>query len=123
MKVRFRLFGVLVAITPLLISCDDDGPVDGDRTAPTVTATTPNAGATGVARNTTVTATFSEALASSSVTTTTFTVTPAGGAAAAGTVTPSGTPAPFPPAAPLAFGTTYTARLTNGITDLGGNAL
>jgi hypothetical protein len=123
MKARTRLLGVLVAITPLLVSCNGDGGVDFDRTPPTLTTTTPTAGATGVARNTTVTATFSEALASSSVTTTTFTVTPAGGAAVAGTVTTSGTTATFTPAAPLAYGTTYTARLTNGVTDLGGNAL
>ncbi len=123
MKVGYRLLGVLLAITPLLMSCDDDGPVDGDRTAPTVTATTPAAGATGVARNTTVTATFSEAIAASSVTTTTFTLTPAGGTAVAGTVTTSGTTATFTPSADLAFGTTYTARLTTGVTDLAGNGL
>lgn len=123
MKARTRFFGVLVAITPLLVSCDGDGGVDIDRSRPSVTATTPTPGATGVARNTAVTATFSEAIASSSVTTTTFTVTPAGGAAVAGTVTTSGTTATFTPAAELAFGTTYTARLTTGITDIAGNAL
>ncbi|HJR67302.1 MAG TPA: Ig-like domain-containing protein [Gemmatimonadaceae bacterium] len=123
MKVGYRLLGVLLLITPLVISCDDDGPVDGDRTAPTVTATTPEAGATGVARNTTVTATFSEPIAANSVSTTTFTLTPAGGTAVAGTVTTSGTTATFTPSAALAFGTTYTARLTTGVTDLGGNGL
>jgi hypothetical protein len=123
MKVAYRLLGVLLAIAPQLVSCNDDGIIDGDRTAPTVTATTPGAGATRVARNTTVTATFSEAVAANSLTTATFTLTPAGGAAVAGSVTTSGTTATFTPSAALAFGTTYTARLTTGVTDLGGNGL
>ena len=123
MNFQARLIGVVVAITPLLASCNGDGGVDFDRTAPTVTMVTPTPGAAGVARNTTVTATFSEAVTPTSVTTTTFTLTPAGGAAVAGTVTASGTTATFTPAAALAFGTTYTARVTSGVTDLGGNAL
>src|SRR5688500_1472416 len=123
MKVGSRLFGVLMTITPLIISCDEDGIIDGDRTPPTVTATTPAAGASGIARNTTVTATFSESISASSVTTTTFTLTPAGGAAVAGTVSASGMTATFTPSAALAFGTTYTARLTTGVTDDDGNAL
>ena len=89
---------------------------------PTVTATTPAAGATNVARTTTVSATFSEAVTPASVTTTSFTVTPAGGAAIAGTVAVNGAVVTFTPSAPLLLGTTYTARLA-GITDLDGAAL
>ena len=110
-------------LAPFIASCGDDGGVDFDRTAPTVMATTPTAGATGVDRSTTVSATFSEAMLGSSITTTTFTLTPAGGAAVAGTVASSGTTATLTPAAPLAFGTTYTARLTTGVTDVAGNGL
>jgi hypothetical protein len=123
MNSRAALLGVLVSLTPVLISCDGDGGVDFDRNRPTVTATTPAPGATGVARNAIVSATLSEAVASSSVTTTTFTVTPTGGAAIAGTVSTLGATATFTPTAPLAFGTTYTARLTTGVTDLAGNGL
>jgi hypothetical protein len=90
---------------------------------PTVTATTPAAGATNVARNTTVTATFSEAVTPASVTAATFTVTPTGGAAIAGTIAVNGATVTFTPSAQLALGTTYTARLTTGITDLDGGAL
>jgi uncharacterized membrane protein YgcG len=90
---------------------------------PTVTATTPAAGATNVARTTTVTATFSEAVTPASVTTTTFTVTPTGGTAVAGTVAVNGATVTFTPAAQLLLGTTYTARLTTGITDLDGAPL
>lgn len=123
MKSRITVLGALLSAAPFLISCDGDGGVDVDRNAPAVTATTPAAGATDVARATTVTATFSEAMAGSSITTATFTVTPAGGAAIAGNVTASATSATFTPAGPLAFGTTYTARLSTGVTDLAGNGL
>ena len=123
MKVRLRPISALVALVPLLLSCDDDGIIDGDRTAPTVLETTPEPAETHVARNTTVTAIFSEPINASSVTATTFTVTPAGGAAVPGTVATSGTTATFTPTSPLAYGTTYTARLTTGVMDLGGNAL
>lgn len=123
MKARTRLLGVVVAIAPLLVSCDGDGGVDFDRTAPTVLATAPANGETRVTRNTEISATFSEAIATSSVTTTTFTVTPSGGSAIAGTVEVDGSTATFTPSSPLAFGTTFTARVTSGVTDLGGNAL
>lgn len=123
MNHRAGLLGVLVSLTPLLASCDGEGGVDFDRTAPHVTATTPSAGASGVARSTTVTATLSEPVASSSATTTTFTVSSAGGPAIAGTVSASDATVTFTPAEPLAFGTTYTARLTTGVTDAAGNKL
>jgi hypothetical protein len=123
MNSRIRFLGALLLATPFLVSCDGDGGVDLDRNAPSVTATTPTAGATDVDRNTTITATFSEAIAGASVTTATFTVTPAGGAAIAGAVSTGASTATFTPASPLAFGTTYTARLTTGVTDLAGNGL
>jgi hypothetical protein len=92
-----------------------------DLTPPTVTAVTPLAGTTGVAIATTVTATFSEAVAPASVSTTTFLLT--GGGAVAGTVTLNGTTATFTPSAPLAYSTTYTARVTTGVEDVAGNNL
>ena len=123
MTYHARLLGAVALLAPFLASCGDDGGVDFDRTSPTVTATTPTPGAIGVVRNTTVSATFSEAILASSTTTTTFTLTPAGGAAVAGTVASSGATATLTPAAPLAFGTTYTARLTTSVTDVAGNRL
>ena len=47
----------------------------GDTTAPTVTATSPAAGATGVAATANVTGTFSEAMNPSTITSTTFKLT------------------------------------------------
>ncbi|HEX5031434.1 MAG TPA: Ig-like domain-containing protein [Candidatus Eisenbacteria bacterium] len=96
-------------------------PPPPDVTPPTVTAVTPLAGATGVAVATTVTATFSEALASASVSPTTFLVTGVG--PVGGTVALNGTTATFTPSSPLAYSTTYTARITTGVEDLGGNNL
>ncbi|HEU5183018.1 MAG TPA: Ig-like domain-containing protein [Gemmatimonadaceae bacterium] len=120
---RAHLGRVLLLLAPALTFCDGDG-AEGDRTPPTVISTTPTTGATGVERNTTVTANFSEAVRSASISTTTFTLTPAGGAPVAATVNASSaTSATLTPSAPLAFGTTYTARLTTGISDLAGNAL
>ena len=118
-----RLAGALaLALAPLIVSCDGDG-VDFDRTPPTVTSTTPAAGATEVDLDVDITATFSEPIASASVSTTTFTLTPAGGTAVAAAVSASGSTATLSPSAPLEYETTYTARLTTGVTDANGNTL
>lgn len=96
-----------------------------DTTAPTVTLTNPISGATAVPLNGTVSATFSEAMDPLTITTATFTVMPSGGTALAGTVTYNAVNfiATFTPSAPLVAGTTYVANVTNGATDLAGNAL
>src|SRR5262249_33438836 len=64
-----------------------------DTTPPTVTSTTPAAGATAVATATTVTATFSEALTASTVTSSTFVLKDASAVTVPATVTYSGTTA------------------------------
>lgn len=123
MSFSLRTFGALsLAVLPALAACDGDGPT-GDRTAPIVASTLPMTGTQAVSRSTVVTATFSEAIDPSTATASTFTLTPAGGSAIAGTVAASGPTLSFTPDAPLAFGTTYTARLTTGIEDLAGNSL
>lgn len=123
MPLRARLPGALaLAIVCALSSCGGD-PTNVDNTPPTVTETTPANGETHVPRNAVVAAAFSEEIAPSSVTTATFTVTPTGGTAIAGTVAVSDSAAAFIPSSPLAYGTTYIARVTNGVTDLSGNAL
>ena len=97
-----------------------DFPAPSDTTRPTVSATNPASGQTGVAVNAAVTATFSEAV--KNVSTATFQLK-AGASSVTGTVTLSGTTATFTPSAPLAYGTTYTATITTGVTDLANNAL
>jgi methionine-rich copper-binding protein CopC len=99
-----------------------------DTTAPTVTAQSPAANATGVAVGSSVTATFSEPV--QGVTTTTFTLRPTTGATAnvAATVSyDAGTRvATLKPSAALAANTQYTATLTGGasaIRDAGGTPL
>jgi hypothetical protein len=91
--------------------------------APTVTARTPAAGATGVARNTTVTATFSEVV--TGVSGTSFTVRNPAGTVAAGTVTFNATTrvATFTPSSLRNANTVYTVTLTSAITDTAGNPL
>ncbi|MFF7457470.1 Ig-like domain-containing protein [Kitasatospora sp. NPDC008115] len=95
-----------------------------DSTAPTVTGTTPAAGASGVAPGTAVRFSFGEPLDPASVTGGSVTLRPtAGGAAVAGTVglDPAANGVVFTPAAPLALTTGYTASV-QGVRDLSGNA-
>ncbi|MEJ7759788.1 MAG: Ig-like domain-containing protein [Gemmatimonadaceae bacterium] len=97
-----------------------------DVTRPTVVATTPPNGATGVARNTVVTATFSEPIDPTSINSSTVFLTPQGGGApVAGTVSyNAGTnTATFTPSSPLANFTTYTLTVTTGVKDVAGNTL
>ena len=96
-----------------------------DITPPTVTATSPTNGATGVSRSTPVSATFSEDMGEASLTTASVTLAPtAGGAAIAGTVAVTGTTvATFTPSAILAGSTQFTATITTAATDAAGNAL
>ncbi|MGN7201693.1 CBM96 family carbohydrate-binding protein, partial [Arthrobacter sp. SAFR-044] len=103
------------------------GSGSGDTTAPTVAATSPTAGATGVAVTANVTGTFSEAMTASTVTSTTFTLA-AGATAVPATVTYDSTNkvATLNPNADLAAGTTYTATIkggTSGVKDTAGNPL
>jgi hypothetical protein len=90
---------------------------------PTVLATVPGNGATGVLTSQVLSATFSEAMSPASINGATFIVTAPGGVAVAGTVTYSGTVAMFAPAAKLAFSTLYTATLTSGATSVAGTPL
>jgi ketosteroid isomerase-like protein len=91
--------------------------------SPTVIATSPVNGATLVLLNTTVTATFSSVMAPATINTTTFTLTGPGGTAVAGAVTYSGSTATFTPTVSLTALSLYTATITTGATDPGGNAL
>jgi hypothetical protein len=93
-------------------------------TTPTVIATTPSNGATAVPVNQAVTATFNGAMNATTITGTTFTLK-AGGVSVTGVVTyvAGGSVATFTPAASLTASTVYTATITTGAQDLGGNAL
>jgi hypothetical protein len=117
---RLLALGCLFAFASSSCTCNGGG----DTTPPTVTATTPAAGATGVPGNTTVTATFSEAMDPATLTTTTFRLRN-GATDVAGTVAldaPSNT-ARFTPGALLDAGITYTATVTIGTADTAGNHL
>lgn len=101
-----------------------------DATRPSVILTQPvttvPGPTTGVATNAAISAVFSEDMAPASISATSFTLTcPPPCVAPVGTVsyaTGSRT-AVFATSAPLAAGTTYTATVTIGATDLAGNAL
>lgn len=92
----------------------------------TVPATTSPGPTTGAPTNTAITAVFSKDMAPGSITAATFTLT-----CALPCVSPAGNvnysvgsrTASFTPATVLAAGTTYTATVTSGATDLAGNAL
>ncbi|WP_115788316.1 DUF7594 domain-containing protein [Arthrobacter silvisoli] len=97
----------------------------GDTTAPTVTGSSPAAGATDVAVTANVTGSFSEEMDPSTVTTNTFTLT-AGTTTVPAAVTYNSTVATLVPSADLAAGTSYTATIrggSGGVKDVAGNAL
>ncbi len=94
-----------------------------DATPPTVSATNPSDGRTGVPVNTVVSATFSETIDAGSVNATTFTLRNGAGASVAGVVAASGNTATFTPSAPLGNMVVYTATLSTNVKDAAGNAL
>jgi Ice-binding-like/Bacterial Ig-like domain len=93
--------------------------------APTVISVAPPDGANGICPNSVVVATFSEAMNPATINTTTFTLTGPGTTPVAGTVTyvVSSYVATFTPTSPLELGTLYTATITTGAQDLGGDPL
>jgi hypothetical protein len=93
-------------------------------TQPTVIATVPGNGATGVAVNQVLSATFSKAMNCATLASpaTNFRVT-AAGIAIAGTVACNGTVATFTPTGLLVINTVYTATITTGATDTTGDPL
>ena len=96
-----------------------DGP---DTVLPTVSFTNPADAASAVAINTHVSAAFSEAMNPATLNASTFTLTQ-GGTPVPGAVTYSGVTATFAPTSALAPKGTFTATITTGARDLGGNAL
>ena len=99
-----------------------------DTTPPTVTSTSPAAGAVGAAATANATATFSEAMDPASITGATFTLKDAAGAAVAATVAYDATAkvATLDPTPSLVAGATYTATVNGGASgakDLAGNPL
>jgi hypothetical protein len=92
---------------------------------PSVIATVPTNGATGVPLNQALTATFSEAVNCATLVSpaTSFVLTGPGTIVVPGNVNCTGSIATFTPAAQLATNTLYTATITTAVTDSAGNAL
>ena len=125
MNLRNSIFAALPLAALLAVSAgcskEPTGPIV-DAVAPTVSATNPIDGATGVA---VITASFSEPMLASTITTTTFTVSGPGAVPVAGTVAynTSTNIATFTPTSALTLGAAYTALITTGVKDLAGNPL
>ncbi|SNT38952.1 Ig-like domain-containing protein, partial [Granulicella rosea] len=96
-----------------------------DTTRPTVIATNPINGATGVPFNQAIGAIFSKAMNPVTITTTSFTLTTPGGAVVNGLVSYAAisNTATFTPMTNLAPSTLYTATITTVAADLAGNTL
>jgi hypothetical protein len=96
-----------------------------DVTPPTVTATSPAAGVTGVTPTSAITATFSEPIDATTVSSATLIVTTSAGAVIPGTLTyiAASTTAQFTPADGYPSGGTVNVTLTTGIKDVAGNRL
>lgn len=89
-----------------------------DTQPPTVTSSTPSAGATGASTNSPIVVGFSEAMDCASINTSTVTVSES-----AGTVSCSGTGLAYTPAAALSYSKTYTVTLAASLRDVAGNFL
>jgi fibronectin type 3 domain-containing protein len=98
---------------------------EGDPAPPSVISTAPASGATGVDRDAIVTATFSRPMAPATVTASSFTLRDgSGNAVPAGVSYDDATNrATLTPSAPLAYSTSYTARLSTGVRAQDGMAL
>jgi hypothetical protein len=95
-----------------------------DTTPPTVIATSPTNGATGVSVATSVTASFSEALNAGTISGATFQLLgPGGPIAATVSYDAAGKIATLTPSTSLSAGSSYTASLKGTITDLAGNPM
>lgn len=106
---------------PVIAGCA--APTGSDSTAPTVVGTVPIQGTSTAGIATNVKATFSEEMKPATIVAANFNL--ADGGSVAGTVTYdlANKTAIFAPTVPLAVGTLYTATVTTGAKDLGGNAL
>ncbi|MGZ8544815.1 MAG: Ig-like domain-containing protein [Flavisolibacter sp.] len=89
---------------------------------PSVVSTDPANTATGVALNKRITASFSEAMNAATINTTTFLLNQ-GNTPITGTVSYLGTTATFTPSANLEAGKIYTATITTGAKNPGGNSI
>ena len=95
--------------------------ISGDITPPTVTATVPTNGATGVLVTDPITATFSEAMKTTTINSTNFYLDK--GATGPVSYVSATKTAILTPSASLATNTLYTARVTINVTDEAGNPL
>ena len=96
-----------------------------DVTPPVIVALQPGNGATAVAATATVRATFNEAMNAATITSATFELHDGGNALVPANVTynSASQTATLAPSSPLAYTTTYTARVTTGAQDAAGNGL
>lgn len=116
-----------ILMTALVAGCGggDDTPAATvtDTTPPTVLSTVVANGATGVDATAPLSALFSEAMNPATLTKATFTLTGPTTTPVSGVVAYSGLMASFTPDSALLSGTTYTATITSGATDVAGNKL
>jgi len=103
-------------------SNNDSAGSAADGTLPSVSATNPDDGATGVAINRKIRATFTKAMDGGTINSATFTLVQ-GATPVSGTVSYEGTTAVFSPASPLASNAAFTATLSTGIKDPSGNTM
>jgi Ice-binding-like/Bacterial Ig-like domain len=121
MKTKTLVSALAIVGAVLLTGCKSQSS-DPLPNAPGVSTTSPANNATGIARNNQVTASFSTAMNPATVNTSTFLVSQ-GTTPVAGAVTYSGTTATFTPTDIFSPGLVYTATITTGVKDMGGNGL
>ncbi len=97
--------------------------LSGNAAGPKVLFTNPVNGVTGLAANAALTTIFSEHMDIATVTSATFLLKDGSNNPVHGTVTYSGQVATFVPDNSLGYVTPYTATITDGVKDLGGNSM
>jgi len=129
-RISARIFCAALLTSLGLFGCGGETPGDvsvtiqASQAPPTVSATSPGNGTTGVALNSSVSAAFSTTMASTTLNAAGFSLRPtAGGAAAIGSISISGNTATFTPSTSLTANTQYTATISGSVTDTLGNAL
>jgi methionine-rich copper-binding protein CopC len=126
MKTSIIAFCILI----LTAACKDTTPVvsydnsptdSSDKTAPTISSTSPSSGATTISISANITVTFSEEIDSSTINTSNITVQDSNGNVVKGVVSYSNRVATFNPISDLSYFTTYTVLVGIGVRDTSGN--
>lgn len=112
--------GIVFLLLCSTITCGRKGPIEADKTPPTIVATSPALGSSDVPPNTSISVTFSKPVDEKTIQ---FVLVSAASGTIPCTMNYSGATAIFTPSAPLAYSAQYFATVKAGVTDQTGNVM